>query len=289
MNIALTGSSGLIGSRLLHDLKKMHHTVSCISSSQSSPKDNIYSYEDMDAGNILLPIDCVVHLASINSEMHASDIAAETAITEQIIKGMKTMDCKKIIFFSTAKVYGDNSFQNIIFSESNPLAPSCPYSNAKMLCEDIISSLSSVTSFNYLIFRMSPVLIASSQSNIGKLFHVVEKGMPIPSFRAGDLNKRSFLSYKFLVKILNTALQDDFHFSNETLNLSDPNTISTNNLLRNFASSIKRKVFIIYFPNFLFKAMLRIDKLQSILCRLFGNFHLSNARLLNKFNSKDID
>ena len=66
MNIALTGSSGLIGSRLNYMiLKKMDHTVSCISSSQSSPKDNIYSYEDMDAGNILLPIDCIVHLASI--------------------------------------------------------------------------------------------------------------------------------------------------------------------------------------------------------------------------------
>ncbi len=261
MNIALTGSSGLIGSRLLQDLKKMDHTVSCISSSQSSPKDNIYSYEDMDAGNILLPIDCVVHLASINSEMDASDIAAETAITEQIIKGMKTMGCKKIIFFSTAKVYGDNSFQNIIFSESDPLVPSCPYSNAKMLCENIISSSSSINSFNYLIFRMPPVLIDSPKSNLGKLFQLVEKGIPFPSFRAGDLNKRSFLSYKFLAKILNTALQDDSDFSNEILNLSDTASISTNELLRNFASSINKKVFIIYFPNFLFKAMLRINKL----------------------------
>ncbi|MDA9969583.1 NAD-dependent epimerase/dehydratase family protein [Gammaproteobacteria bacterium] len=289
MNIALTGSSGLIGSRLLHDLKKMDHTVSCISSSQSSPKDNIYSYEDMDAGNILLSIDCIVHLASINSEMHESDIAAETAITERIIEGMKTMGCKKIIFFSTAKVYGDNSFQNIIFSETNSLAPSCPYSNAKMLCENIISSSSNTTSFKYLIFRMPPLLIDSPKSNLGKLLQVVEKGIPIPSFRAGDLNKRSFLSYKFLVKILNHTLQDDSHFSNETLNLSDTTLISTHELLRNFASSINKKLFIIYFPNFLFKAMLRIDKLQSILCRLFGNFHLSNASLLKKFNLKDID
>ena len=289
MNIALTGSSGLIGSRLLHDLKKMDHTVSCISSSQSSPKDNIYSYEDMDAGNILLSIDCIVHLASINSEMNESDIAAETAITERIVEGMKTMGCKKIIFFSTAKVYGDNSFENIIFSESNSLAPSCPYSNAKMLCENIISSSSSINSFNYLIFRMPPVLIDSPKSNLGKLFQVVEKGIPIPSFRIGDFNKRSFLSYKSLVKILNTTLQDDSHFSNETLNLSDTTLISTNELLRNFASSINKKLFIIYFPNFLFKAMLRVDRLQSILCRLFGNFQLSNARLLNKFNLKDID
>ena len=287
MNIALTGSSGLIGSRLLHDLKKMNHTVSCISSSQSSPKDNIYSYEDMDAGSILLPIDCVVHLASINSEMHASDIVAETAITEQIIKGMKTMGCKKIIFFSTAKVYGDNSFENIIFSESDPLVPSCPYSNAKILCENIISSSSSTNFFNYLIFRMPPVLIDSPKSNLGKLFQLVEKGIPFPSFRAGDLNKRSLLSYKFLAKILNIALQDDSYFSNEILNLSDTASISTNELLRNFASSINKKVFIIYFPNVLFKAMLQIAKLQLILCRLFGNFQLSNARLLNKFNSKD--
>ena len=288
MNIALTGSSGLIGSRLLHDLKKMDHTVYCISSSQSSPKDNIYSYQDMDAGNILLPIDCIVHLASINSEMHASDIAAETAITEQIIKGMKTMGCKKIIFFSTAKVYGDNSFQNVIFSESNPLAPSCSYSHAKILCENIISSSSSIDSFNYLIFRMPPLLIDSSKSSLGKLFQLVKKGIPIPSFRAGDLNKRSFLSYEFLAKIINSTLQDDFHFSNEIINLSDKASISTNELLRSFALSINKKVFIIYFPNVLFKAMLRIDKLQSILCRLFGNFQLSNARLLNKFNSKDM-
>ena len=288
MNIALTGSSGLIGSRLLHDLKKMNHTVSCISSSQSSPKDNIYSYEDMDAGNILLPIDCIVHLASINSEMHTSDVASEIAITERIIEGMKTMGCKKIIFFSTAKVYGDNSFQNIIFSESTPLLPSCPYSNAKMLCENIISSPANITSYNYLIFRLPPVLIDSPKSNLGKLFQVVEKGMPIPSFEVGDLNKRSFLSYKFLATILNTTLQDDSYFSNEILNFSDTTPISTNELLRNFASSINKKVFIIYFPNVLFKAMLRIDKLQSILCRLFGNFQLSNARLLNKFNSKDM-
>ena len=289
MNIALTGSSGLIGSRLLHDLKKMDHTVSCISSSQSSPKDNIYSYEDMDAGNILLSIDCIVHLASINSEMHESDIALETSITKRIVEGMKTMGCKKIIFFSTAKIYGDNSFQNIIFSESTPVHPLCPYSNAKMLCENIISASSSINSFDYLIFRMPPVLIDSPKSNLGKLLKVVEKGMPIPSFQVGDLNKRSFLSYKFMTAILNTSLQDDSYFSNEILNLSDTTPISTNKLLRNFALSINKKAFIIYFPNFLFKAMLRIEKLESILCRLFGNFHLSNARLVNKFNLEDID
>ena len=47
MNIALTGSSGLIGSKLLLDLKNMGHDVLCISSSHSSPKDNIFLYEEL--------------------------------------------------------------------------------------------------------------------------------------------------------------------------------------------------------------------------------------------------
>jgi nucleoside-diphosphate-sugar epimerase len=47
MNIALTGSSGLIGSKLLLDLQNMGHEVLCISSSRSSPRDNIFLYEEV--------------------------------------------------------------------------------------------------------------------------------------------------------------------------------------------------------------------------------------------------
>tara|TARA_B100000795_G_C22778714_1_gene431230 strand:+ start:879 stop:1748 length:870 start_codon:yes stop_codon:yes gene_type:complete len=289
MNIALTGSSGLIGSHLLNDLKKMNHNITCISSSSSSPADGIYSYEDMNAGKILVPIDCIIHLASMNSEITELDIPAEVAITENIINGMRALKCKRIIFFSTAKVYGDNSFENMLFLESSPLNPSCFYGKAKILCENIISSSSKDSSFSYVIFRMPPVLINHPKSNLGKLFQVVERGLPIPSFRAGDLNERSFLSYAFLSSILESTLKKESYGNNEIFNLSDTKVFATNELLRSFASSINKKARIIYFPNFIFQAMLRVNRLQSILCRLFGNFRISNAKLLNEFNLQDVD
>ena len=287
MNIALTGSSGLIGSCLLKDLRKANHKIFCISSGKSSPQDNIFSYEDMLDCQILEPIDCMIHLASINSEMNALDIPLEVDITEKVLQGMRLMSCQKIIFYSTAKVYGDNSFDNKLLLETSAIDPLCSYSKAKILCEEIISQSANTMSFEYLIFRMPPVLINHPRSNLGKLFQVVERGLPIPSFRAGDVNQRSFLSYEFLVSILEAAIQSTGHIQNEVFNLSDTDAISTNDLLRRFASSIQKKAKIIYLPNFIFKAMLQVNRLQLILCRLFGNFNLSNAKLIKAFNISD--
>jgi nucleoside-diphosphate-sugar epimerase len=287
MNIALTGSSGLIGSSLVKDLRKANHKIFCISSGKSSPEDNIFSYKDMLDCKILEPIDCMIHLASINSEMNELDIPLEVDITEKVIQGMKLMNCQKIIFYSTAKVYGDNSFDHKLLLETSAIDPLCSYSKAKMLCEEIISQSANTKSFEYLIFRMPPVLINHPRSNLGKLFQIVERGLPIPSFRAGDVNQRSFLSYELLASILEAAIQSTDHFPNEVFNLADTDPISTNDLLRRFASSIQKKAKIIYLPNFIFKAMLQVNQLQLILCRLFGNFYLSNAKLIKAFNISD--
>ena len=64
MNIALTGSSGLIGSKLLSDLKNMGHEVLCISSSNSSQNDNIFLYEELRSKKVNFNADFIMHLAS---------------------------------------------------------------------------------------------------------------------------------------------------------------------------------------------------------------------------------
>ena len=130
---------------------------------------------------------------------------------------------------------------------------------------------------------MPPVLINDPKSNVGKLFQLVEKGIPILSFAVGDKNQRSFLSYDFLVYVLKIILKKGIIPSSQVFNLSDNKPISTNGLLERFGKSIHRKPRIIYLPNFLFKAMIRINRLQLILCRIFGNFHISNAKLKKEF------
>jgi|TARA_B110001452_G_C15237359_1_gene428393 UDP-glucose 4-epimerase len=286
MNIALTGSSGLIGSRLLVDLKNLNYNFFCISSSQSIPEKNIYSYEDMLLGKVSQTIDCIIHLASLNSSISEVDIPLEIEITKNVIRGMSIMGCKKIIFFSTSKVYGDNSFADELFSEISPLNPSCSYSKAKVECENLISKTANNMNYSFLIFRVSPVLINDPSSTIGKLFKFIENGMPIPSFKAGDSNLRSFASYEFIYSVIAEALTAEPHVYNSTFNISNIQAISTNELFRMMALTMKKNARIIYLPNFIFKAMIKVNRLQLILCRLFGNFNMSNTKLLENFDLK---
>jgi hypothetical protein len=130
---------------------------------------------------------------------------------------------------------------------------------------------------------MPPVLINDPKSNVGKLFKLVEKGIPIPSFAVGDINQRSFLSYDLLVYILKVILKRGIIASSQAFNLSDHEPISTNGLLKRFGKSINKKPKIIYLPNSLFKAMIKVNRLQLFLSKMFGNFHLSNAKLKKEF------
>jgi len=286
MNIALTGSSGLIGSKLLKHLCDLGHEVLSISSSHSSHKDNIFLYEELQSREISFKADFLIHLASINSNLEESEIPLEIELLNKAIDCMENLNCKNIIFFSTIKVYGENSFNaNLINVDENfPKAPECSYGLAKELCEQALISLSHKKSFNYLIFRLPPVLINHPKSNIGKLFQLVERGFPIPSFRIGDLNQRSFLNFELLAHVVREVINEEIISSSKILNLANSEAISTNDLLRRFGKSINKTPRIIYLPNILFKAMIRINRLQLILCRLFGNFYLSNENLKKKFN-----
>ena len=283
MNIALTGSAGLIGSKLLLDLQNMGHEVLCISSSKSSQEDNIFLYEEVKSKELNFNVDFILHLASINSNLTELEIHQEVELIKKVTSSMDALDCKNIIFFSTIKVYGENSFDFTLIDESFNQNPECFYGKAKAKCERLLIELSHEMKFNYLIFRMPPVLINHPKSNLGKLFQLVEKGIPIPSFKVGDVNKRSFLSYGLLAYVLKIILNKGSISSSQTFNLSDSEPTSTNGLIKRFAKSINKKPRIIYLPKLLFKSMIRINRLQLILCRLFGNFHISNAKLKKEF------
>ena len=287
MNIALTGSSGLIGSLLITDLKKMGHNILSISSSQSSHKSNIFLYDEILSGNHSLQVDCLLHLASQNSELMSSDVDKEVSISHKAVECMMALGCKKIIFFSSIKVYGDNSFEYRQIEEDSNLEPTCFYGTAKKKCEAAISQLAAEKDFHFTIFRLPPLLINHPKSNLGKMFQLAKKGYPIPSFKAGDSNLRSFLPYSLLKQVINLAVNDTSKINNQILNLTNSKPISTNGLFKLIGDKVGKNIKIIYLPNFIFNIMRRVAKLESLLCRLYGNFHISNAKLKQEFNISD--
>ena len=283
MIIAVTGANGLIGRELVPFLKNLGHQVLIIASSHSSNfAKNVFSYSDLLDNKISYKVDLFIHLASINSKLTAKQIKDEIHITETVLSGLPLLNCKNLIFFSTSKVYGDNSLDLNYFKESSPLNPICYYGQAKRMCEDLIRKKSLNSDLNALIFRMPPVLNKSEASNIGKLINLSKTGIPIISIAQGNFNQRSFISLNNIRVVIKSILANPKVFqTNETYNLSDDRAISLNELL---SISGGKKIYSL--PAFLGKFLLYVPFVNSILVKLFGNFVLDNSKLKSEMGVK---
>tara|TARA_B000000475_G_C15999421_1_gene448326 strand:+ start:253 stop:1143 length:891 start_codon:yes stop_codon:yes gene_type:complete len=283
MIIAVTGSNGSLGGELVPFLKDLGHRVLVITSSNfSTSKIDVFTYSDLLSKKIPFKVDLFFHLASINSKLKENQIKDEVRITSDILSALPSISCKRLIFFSTSKVYGDNSLDINSFHESSPLNPMCHYGKAKKICEDLICSKSLDGELNALIFRMPPVLNKSDSSNIGKLINLSKTPIPIISIAQGDFNKRSFISFENIKIVINKILENIEIFKNsEIYNLSDDRVISLNELL-----SIAGKKKIYSLPMIFGKFLFFVPFLKNVLLKLFGNFVLDNSKLKSNMGVK---
>ncbi|MDA9614882.1 NAD-dependent epimerase/dehydratase family protein [Pseudomonadota bacterium] len=281
MNIALTGASGSIGKDLKPFLESLGHSIITISHSIPANGQSIFSYTDLVTKNIPIDINAFIHLASLNSNLLKDDIDQEVELTRLILDAMQSLNCSRLIFFSTAKVYGDNSFSENSFLESSALNPVCPYSKAKKICEDLIQFKSAELDFDSTILRLPPVLSQDDTSNLGKLIRLSKSGTLIPTFSCGDTNLRSFISIVNIKKVIRALLESSSASCKKVYNLADDKYISLNNLLRIYGG--KR---IIVLPTLVEKLIFKISFVQGILLKLYGNFMIENRQLKNDLGVK---
>ena len=281
MNIALTGASGSIGRELRPFLEGLGHSIYIISSSQPGNGKSVFSYADLEQAQIHCKIDALIHLASLNSNLSKDKIDQETNLTRNVLSAMQGLQCPKLIFFSTAKVYGDNSFSEVIFNEFSPMEPNCKYSEAKKRCEDLIISRSSSLNICSFILRLPPVLNQSYGSNLGKLIRLAKKGAYIPSLAAGDLNQRSFISQVNINLVINRLLETSDEAGSSIYNVADDHHISLNKLLR-----LHGNKGTLALPGLLEKLIFKTPFCKSILLKLYGNFILENHKLTNDLSVK---
>ena len=281
MNIALTGASGSIGKELKPFLESLGYSIITISSSIAANGQSIFSYSDLIAKNIPFNVSTFIHLASLNSNLSKNDIDQEVELTRLILNAMQSLNCSRLIFFSTAKVYGDNSFSENFFLESSVLNPVCPYSEAKKTCEDLIQLKSEELDLDSTILRLPPVLSQADTSNLGKLIRLTKSGALIPTFSCGNTNLRSFISIINIKEVMRAILESSQASCNKIYNLADDKHISLNDLLRIYGG--KR---IIVLPTLVEKLIFKIPFLQGILLKLYGNFMIENRQLKNDLGVK---
>jgi len=189
MNILVTGSAGFIGAPLAYDLLNMGHRVIGIDSYiNSNPEKTLkleinfkdkFKFFKLDLSSNIKILDSifneykpdlVIHLAALKSVQESivnPDLYLVNNIesTRNIIKIMNLHSCKKIIYSSSAAVYGNQDTQPIV--ENAVCRPISPYAESKLTCEELIKNAANEGQIDGVSLRyFNP--IGSHSSNLFK-------------------------------------------------------------------------------------------------------------------------
>ena len=284
MNIAISGGSGFIGGNLQSFLLNIDNINLISIVRKITNKDNEYTYEDLFNGEIKESIDCFIHLASPNYDYCKDDSlqVGVVLLTENILKSLGQYKCTNFIFFSSCKVYGESSIKNTNFTESSDLNPVSDYAKAKVDAELLVQKISEEEELNYLIYRLPFVYGRGMKSNIGKLLKILDKSLPILSFKNGAGLKKSFLSVENIKRAIGYNISNISSIDNNIYNLSDLSSITLDNFLTHYKNLSKSKSIIIRLHRYFFFMFVKIPIIKNIFIKVFGSFVIENSKIQKK-------
>lgn len=167
MQILVTGGAGYIGSVVCELLVAEGHSLVVIDDLRDGkaaavPEEAEFVRSDFSDGDALdrifsgHDIGCVIHLAALANvpdsvvnplNYYENNVNA----TVNLLKKMKQYDVKKIIFSSTAAVYGEPKF--IPMTEQHPKEPVNPYGFSKLFDEQVIRDCCTAYGLKFFVFR----------------------------------------------------------------------------------------------------------------------------------------
>ena len=177
MNILITGSAGFLGAPLAFNLLDMGYKIIGLdnysnSNSQNTDKlkkefkrefqfyeiDLALSPEELNKIFSRYKPALVIHLAALKSVQESimyPDIYIKNNIqsTINILNSMKLHNCKKIIYSSSAAVYGNQKIQPI--HENADLKPTSTYAETKVSCEKLIKNACKMDNLKEIPLRLS--------------------------------------------------------------------------------------------------------------------------------------
>ncbi len=226
MKVFVTGGAGFIGRHLVKSFLKKHQVKIYDNLSNSSESDitHLLGKVDFVKGDILdyktlaescKEFDVVIHLAAkinVAESIINPEITNKVNIsgTENVLQCCAENKIKKIIFASSAGVYGRNDFTINENSETNPLSP---YGNSKLLAEDKIISFAQKNNLDSIILRMFNVYGKGQTEQyagvITKFAKNIAQNIPLEIYGDGE-QTRDFISINDVV--------DAYHHSLDNIN-----------------------------------------------------------------------
>lgn len=245
MRILVTGGAGFIGSHVCEKLVEKGHELIIVDNMstgiESNVPDNCLLFKIDIRSKIALhallrfskKIDAVIHLAAqtqvSNSISNPEEDASENIIgIINVLETMKQFDIPKIIFASSAAVYGNK--EQIPIEEYSIPEPTSQYGTSKLSSEEYIKTYSRLYGIEYCIFRFSNVFGPRQNIDTGgviaKFLDKINNNQPIMIY--GDGNQtRDFIYVKDVASAIEHSL---IKIATGTYNLSTGTETSINDL-----------------------------------------------------------
>lgn len=283
MNIAITGSSGFIGSQLTKHLKESKdiNIILLTRNKNLIFSEDEYSFEDFFSLKVEKEIDVFIHLASPNFN-NEKNMILENGIfnlTKRILEILPKYDCPNFIYFSSCKVYGESSLNNNVFSELSNPSPKSDYANAKLKAENFIKKFCKKNDINFLIYRLPFVYGHGMKSNLSYILKIIDKSFPffIPSNKL--LLKKSFLYVGGILSIINKNIRNINSINNEVFNLSDEYSITLGEFIKYYKDLTKSNSLILVIPSTVFRLFCMLPLIGKFLIKVFGSFDIDNKKI----------
>lgn len=182
MNVLVIGGAGYIGSHAVNKLIKKDYNVSVLDNLVTGHRDAVDEAATFYLGDIRdkTMLNQIIQEEQIEAIFHfaASSLVGESVEKplkyfnnnvvgmEVLLEVMQENGVKKIIFSSTAAVYGD--VQAPLITEDEPKAPTSPYGESKLMMENMIKWCDLAHGIKFVSLRYFNVAGALSSGEIGE-------------------------------------------------------------------------------------------------------------------------
>jgi len=259
LNILITGGAGFIGRHLVEQLKNHQVTIYddlsnssiekilfLIESGINFVKGDVLDFEKLTESS--RNFDVVIHLAA-KSDVTESIIHPEDTINVNLNGTINVLRCcvqnniKKIIFASSAAVYGDHDG---MISENSATIPLSPYGKSKLDAEKEIIRYGKENNLKYCILRIFNVYGEGQNENyagvISKFAKNISENKPLVIYGDGK-QTRDFVSVHDVVESIQCAILSK---NSSTYNIASGTSISVNELAKMMLKKSGKKLDVIY-------------------------------------------
>jgi len=289
MRFLVTGANGFVGKPLCAELLRQGHAVRAAIRSSAQLPDGVEAVAvgdidgDTDWADALQGVEVVIHLAARVHVMKdtATDPLAEFLKvnlhgTENLARQAARAGVKRLVYVSSIKVNGEETYSQRSYTEQNAPAPKDAYGVSKWQAEQALRRIAQEAKLEVVIVRPPLVYGPGVKGNFISLLAAIDNGIPLPL--AGAINKRSLVYVGNLASAL-IACATHAAAAGQTYLVRDGEDVSTALLVEKIAAALGRKPRSFNISPGLLRAAAIVLGRSAQVDRLFGSLRVNDAKL----------